>query len=110
MFAQLSAQAQANSEIQGTELTSPKVTQCIVTNGHMVVFMIYQLNTLNTLTDKGVWNRCWYMPVEEMFEQNNKDSHNMVYEEALRNETLSCFNEKVPEYLLAFLGQNKNNC
>ena len=104
MFAQLSAQAQANGVLQGTNLDQPLVTQCIVSNGHMISFMMYQLNTLNMLTDKGVWNRCWYTPVMEMFERNNEASYGQIYEEALPKDILDGFDEQLPKYFHAFIG------
>eukprot|EP00111_Clytia_hemisphaerica_P007623 TCONS_00022164-protein len=104
MFAQLSAQAQANGVLQGTNLDQPLVTQCIVSNGHLISFMMYQLNTLNMLTDKGVWNRCWYTPSIGMFEQNNEASHGRIYEEALPQDILEGFNDELPKHFHAFIG------
>ena len=56
MFSQLISQAQDMGELHGTDLSKPMVSQCIVTNGYQFAFMVYQLNTLNLMDDKGIWN------------------------------------------------------
>lgn len=106
MFAQLTAQAQSCGVLHGTDLEEPLVTQCIVSNGHMVSVMLFQLNTLNMLTDKGVWNRCWYLPAREIYERNNVASHGNIYEEAvLASGGLAGFDDSLVEYFLAFFGR-----
>ncbi|XP_065671189.1 large ribosomal subunit protein mL37 [Hydra vulgaris] len=91
MFAQLSAQALAEGVLHGTDLVKPLVTQCVVTNGHRVTFMLYQLNTMNMMDDKGCWNRTWYTPVENMYDSS--DSLPLVFETADRGEVLKGFNK-----------------
>ena len=107
MYTQLAAQAQSSGILHGMELEQPLVTQCIVSNGHLVSMMLFQLNTLNMLTDKGLWNRCWYLPAREMFERNNKTSFGNVHEEAVatQQQQLAGFDDAIVEYFLALFGR-----
>jgi len=104
MFSQLSAQAQASGVLQGTELKEPLVTQCIVTNGHQMVFMVYQLNTLHMLDDKGLWNRCWYTPVMDMYERQYIPTHDyLIYDDAETGTELKGFNKECFRLFINFI-------
>lgn len=105
MFVQLASQAQADGVLHGTELKKPLVTQCIVTNGHRIAFMVYQLNTLHMLDDKGVWNRCWHSPVEDMFTLRPHKGDYLVFESTETGEELNGFNK---ECFLQFMNFIKN--
>ena len=91
MFAQLSAQALADGVLHGTDLKKPLVTQCIVSNGERATFMLYQLNTMNLMDDKGYWNRTWYTPLENLYTRSG--SLPLVFETAERGEVFKGFNE-----------------
>jgi len=69
---QMVAQANAEGNYNGMELQHPYVTQCVMTDGHRVSFLVYQLNTLCTQDDQGVWNRAWYSGPLNMFEAREK--------------------------------------
>jgi len=103
MFAQLASQAQSLGVLHGTELKEPIVTQCIVTNGHKMAFMVYQLNTLHMLDDKGVWNRCWYSPIMEMFERQEAPYMHMIYEDAETGPELKGFNKECFRLFINFI-------
>lgn len=103
MFAQLVAQAQLNGVLQGTELKEPLVTQSIVTNGSKMVFMVYQLNTLHLLDNKGLWNRCWYSPVMDMFEQQDKPHSYLIYEGAETGPELKGLNKDCFRLFINFI-------
>lgn len=105
MFSQLSAQAQTSGVHHGTVLKEPLVTQGIITNGHQMVFMVYQLNSLNMLDDKGVWNRCWYTPVMELYEQKPSGPWN-IYEETPRCDSLKGYDEDICNYFVSFVGKD----
>lgn len=105
MFSQLAAQAQTTGVHHGTVLDQPIVTQGVITNGHQIVFMVYQLNSLDMLDDKGVWNRCWYTPVMEMYQQKLSGPWN-VYEETKRGESLLGYNEDICKYFVSFFGKD----
>lgn len=84
-FTQAAAQAQGDGQLHGTELETPLVTQSIVTNGHKVVFTVFQLNTLHLQDDKGLWNRCWQTPVLDLFDKRKdmRDREMHLYESSL---------------------------
>jgi len=79
-FAQLLSQAFDNGNLFGTDLLTPLVTQCIITNGHKIAFLVFQLNTMNLLDDKGVWNRVWYTPSMDLYKK--KENSYLFYETA----------------------------
>jgi len=106
-FSQLSSQARASGCYQGTELTNPLVTQSIITDGHRMMFLVYQLNTLCTQDDAGIWNRAWYSGPLEMFKRREKPKHRngfLVFEdgESCENE-LKGFNEDCFRLLVQFM-------
>ncbi|XP_057309399.1 uncharacterized protein LOC130647527 [Hydractinia symbiolongicarpus] len=105
-FAQLIAQAQTVGTLHGTDLKEPLLTQCVVTNGHRICFMVYQLNTLHLTDDKGLWNRCWYSPVLDMYERKNTEDHlNLIFEDAIQSTKLEGFNETICKYFFNFFSK-----
>ena len=104
MFAQLISQAQEAGVLHGTDLKEPLVTQCMVTNGRQITFMVYQLNTLNLMDDKGIWNRTWYSPIFDMYE-TKQGVPLLLYEEAVRGKKLAGFDNTFCKYFLKFIGK-----
>ena len=69
-----------------------------------MVFMVFQLNTLNLLDDKGVWNRCWYSPLMPMFERLEKDPNTYyIYEDAETGDELSRFDRNFAKTFINFV-------
>jgi len=107
-FSQLASQARASGCYQGTELSNPLVTQSIVTDGHRMLFLVYQLNTLCTQDDAGVWNRAWYSGPFEMFERREKPKRGFHLFEDGENcgNELKGFNEDCFRLLVHFMRKN----
>jgi len=103
-FAQLSAQARAQGLLLGTELEKPLVSQCVVTDGHRLMFCVYQLNSLLLNDDDGAWNRAWCSPLMPMFENTERQKkHYMLFEGADKGERLQGFDPKCFELLVQFM-------
>ena len=108
-FSQLVAQAHAEGNYNGMELERPLVTQSIVTDGHRIMFLVYQLNTLCMQDDLGVWNRAWYTDPLEMYRRGRQSNPNgwMIFGDGVDDDgRLKGFNEDCFRLLLKFTRMN----
>ena len=108
LFSQLISQAQDQGILHGTDLEKPLVSQCIVTNGYQIAFLVYQLNTMNLLNDKGLWNRVWYSPLLNLFEMRDSGNDSrLIYETAEREQNRKTFcNSEACRYIINFIARN----
>jgi len=108
-FSQCVAQAHAEGNYNGMELERPLVTQSIVTDGHRIMFLVYQLNTLCMQDDLGVWNRAWYTAPLEMYRRGRQSNPNgrMIFGDGVDNDgRLKGFNEDCFRLLMKFTRMN----
>ena len=108
LFSQLISQAQDQGILHGTDLEKPLVSQCIVTNGYQIAFLVYQLNTMNLLNDKGLWNRVWYSPLLNLYEMRDSGNDSrLIYETAEREQNRKTFcNSEACRYIINFIARN----
>ena len=108
LFSQLISQAQDQGILHGTDLEKPLVSQCIVTNGYQIAFLVYQLNTMNLLNDKGLWNRVWYSPLLNLYEMRDSGNDSrLIYETAEHEQNRKTFcNSEACRYIINFIARN----
>lgn len=108
LFSQLISQAQDQGILHGTDLEKPLVSQCIVTNGYQIAFLVYQLNTMNLLNDKGLWNRVWYSHLLNLYEMRDSGNDSrLIYETAEREQNRKTFcNSEACRYIINFIARN----
>ena len=104
MFSQLLSLALDKGHHLGTVLPEPLISQCIITNGFEATFMVYQLNTLDLQTDRGVWNVAWSSGVVPLYEIKDDSirGRRSVFETS-NIDSLQTLNSSAVELFLQFL-------